>query len=60
MNVKNSVKSGVFFLIFFCSLIIGLRYVEPVLMWQIKNNVVAKVSSLREAGIKVFKTRHIY
>ncbi len=60
MNVKNSVKSGVFFLIFFCSLIIGLRYVEPVLMWQIKNNVVAKVSSLREAGIKVFKTRQIY
>ncbi len=60
MNVKNSVKSGVFFLIFFCSLIIGLRYMEPVLMWQIKNNVVAKVSSLREAGIKVFKTRQIY
>ena len=60
MNVKNSVTSGVFFLIFFCSLIIGLRYVEPVLMWQIKNNVVAKVSSLREAGIKVFKTRQIY
>ena len=60
MNVRNSVKSGVFFLIFFCSLIIGLRYVEPVLMWQIKNNVVAKVSSLREAGIKVFKTRQIY
>ena len=60
MNVKNSVKSGVFFLIFFCSLIIGLRYVEPVLMWQIKNNVVAKVSTLREAGIKVFKTRQIY
>ncbi len=60
MNVKNSVTSGVFFLIFFCSLIIGLRYVEPVLMWQVKNNVVAKVSSLREAGIKVFKTRQIY
>tara|TARA_B100000575_G_C22628250_1_gene388872 strand:+ start:246 stop:428 length:183 start_codon:yes stop_codon:yes gene_type:complete len=60
MNLKNSVKSGVFSLIFFCSLIIGLRYVEPVLMWQIKNNVVAKVSTLREAGIKVFKTRQIY
>ena len=60
MNVKNTVKSGVFFLIFVCSLIIVLRYAEPVLMWQFKNNFLSKVSSLTEVGKKVFKTRQIY
>ena len=60
MNVRNTVKSGVFFLIFFCSLILGLRYAEPVLMWQIKNNFLSKISSVTEVGTTVFKTRQIY
>ena len=60
MNVRNTVKSGVFFLIFFCSLILGLRYAEPVLMWQIKNNFLSKISSVTEAGTTVFRTRQIY
>ena len=60
MNVKNTVKSGVLFLIFFCSLILALRYAEPVFMWQIKNNFLSKITSLTEVGTTVFKTRQIY
>tara|TARA_B100001989_G_scaffold153751_1_gene109706 strand:+ start:255 stop:437 length:183 start_codon:yes stop_codon:yes gene_type:complete len=60
MNVINTVKFGVFFLIFACSLVIVLRYAEPVFMWQVKNNILSKVSSLTEVGTTVFKTRQIY
>ena len=41
MNVKNTVKSGVFSDFVPDS---GLRYAEPVLMWQIKNKFLSKVS----------------
>ena len=47
MNFRNYLKAAVFILIFGGLLLIGLKYAQPVFMWQVKNSFLAKISTVK-------------
>ena len=60
MNFRNYLKAAVFTLIFTGIILIGLKYTQPVLMWQIKNSFLAKISTVKGMGKSFLNTRQLY
>ena len=60
MNFRNYLKAAVFILIFGGLLLIGLKYAQPVFMWQVKNSFLAKIITVKGMGKSFLNTRQLY